>query len=183
MNRHPPTRRAAVLVIDLQTAMFDGARLPPIRGAEALVERVRRIVAWARHSGRKVAFIRHDGAAGDALAPGEPGWPVWPGLGQAEDEPTFSKRVGDAFSQPALGAWLTELGTTEAILLGAQTEHCIAATVQGALSRGLTVTVVGDAHGTWDSGGEAAEETIARHNALFEAAGARVTTTEMLTAG
>ena len=49
------------------------------------------------------------------------------------------------------------------------------------IERGLKVTVVGDAHGTWDWGGETAEEIIDRHNSEFEAAGARVVTTLGLT--
>ncbi|MEI9983031.1 MAG: isochorismatase family protein [Aliidongia sp.] len=175
-------RVAAVLVIDLQTAMFDSNYLPPIHAADGLVERVRRVLAWARESGRKIAFIRHDGPAGDELVPGAPGWPVWPALGQAEDEPTFSKTVGDAFSEPALGAWLASFGATEVILFGAQTECCVAATVDGALSCGLAVTVVGDAHSTWDSNGETAAEIIARQNAAFEASGARVDVTGAIVA-
>src|SRR5580692_11372009 len=97
---------SVVLVIDLQTGMFDGVAEPPIHDAEGLAERARAVIAWARQSGRQVAFVRHDGPEGDPLAPGQPGWPVWPALGQAQDEPTFSKSVGDAFSNTALRDWL-----------------------------------------------------------------------------
>ena len=173
---------APLIVIDLQTGMFDGVAITPIHDADRLVARVRALAAWARRTGRKVAFIRHDGGGGDFLVPGAPGWPVWPALGQATDEPTFAKSVGDAFSQPAFETWVAEQGAGEVILLGAQTDQCVAATVKGALERGLKVTVVGDAHSTWDYGGETADEIIARHNALFREAGARVVTTEALTA-
>jgi nicotinamidase-related amidase len=173
---------AAVLVIDLQTGMFNGVLEPVIHDADTLVARTRAVVDWARSTGRPVAFVRHDGPTGDPLAPGEPGWPVWPPLGQAEAEPTFSKTVGDAFSQPALGAWLDGLAAEEVILLGAQSEHCVAATTHGALARGLKVTVVGDAHSTWPWNGETAETIIARQNHAFTAAGATVTTAEALTA-
>ncbi len=122
---------------------------------------------WARRSGRKIAFVRHDGPEGDPLAPGEPGWPVWPALGQAEDEPTFAKSVGDAFSNEALGAWVAAQGADEVVLLGAQTDYCIAATVKGASAAGLKVTVVSDAHSTVDSADETAAAIIARHNAAF----------------
>nr|QQZ49756.1 hypothetical protein JKL49_23550 [Phenylobacterium glaciei] len=43
------------------------------------------------------------------------------------------------------------------------------------------MTVVADAHGTWDYGGETAPQIIARHNAAFAQAGARVVTTADLT--
>ena len=175
--------QAPVLVIDLQTGMFDGVHEPPIHDAETLVARTRAVTAWARASGHPVAFVRHDGPGGDPLARGQPGWPVWPALGQAEGEPTFDKSVGDAFSNPELGAWITGLGAEEVVLLGAQTDHCVAATCKGALAAGLKVTVVADAHGTWDYGGETAPQIIARHNAAFAQAGARVVTTAELTAG
>jgi nicotinamidase-related amidase len=168
--------QAPVLVIDLQTGMFDGVHEPPIHDAENLVAKARAVTDWARAHGHPVAFVRHDGPGGDPLARGRPGWPVWPALGQADDEPTFDKSVGDAFSNPALGAWI-------AGLLGAQTDHCVAATLKGALAAGLKVTVVADAHGTWDYGGETAPQIIARHNTAFAQAGARVVTTADLTGG
>jgi nicotinamidase-related amidase len=174
-------KTSVVIVIDLQTGMFDGLAMAPIHDADGLVERARAVIDWARRSGRKVAFIRHDGEAGDMLAPGEPGWPVWPALGQTEDEPTFSKSVGDAFSQPRLVDWVSGLDAGEVILLGAQSDECVTASVQGAAERGLAVTVVRDAHSTWDWGGETAERKIARCNAAFEAAGARLVTTGALT--
>src|SRR6185437_7229654 len=151
--------------------------------AAAVIERAKSVIAWARRSGRKVAFVRHDGPPGDSLAPGAAGGPVWPALGQAEGEPTFSKNVGDAFSQPALGDWMDAQGAGALVLLGAQSDHCIAATLGGALARGLKVTVVGDAHSTCDSGGETAATIIARQNRAFEAAGAEVVSTAELTKG
>jgi nicotinamidase-related amidase len=181
MSERRPAEAAPVIVIDLQTGMLDGVLEPPLQGAAELVDRARTVIEWARRSGRAVAFVRHDGPPGDTLAPGAPGWPVWPALGQAEDEPTFAKRVGDAFSNAALGAWVADQRAGEVVLLGAQTNECIAASVGGAISAGLGVTVVSDAHGTVDSGGETAAQIIARHNAKFAAAGVNLVTTQSLT--
>lgn len=172
--------RAPLLVIDLQSEMFGEGAMPAMCEAEAIAGRVRALLARARAEGRKVAFIRHDGRAGDSLAPGEAGWKVWPGLGQLADEPTFAKQVGDAFSNPALGRWLAGQGAEAVVLLGAQTEHCVAATVRGALAAGLGVSVVEDAHGTWDSATETAAAIVARHNAAFAEAGARLVSTASL---
>jgi nicotinamidase-related amidase len=174
MIEPPVAVGAPIIVIDLQTGMFDGVAFPAMPDGEALVERVRAVIEWGRRTGRKVAFVRHDGAAGEALAPGAAGWPVWPALGQAPDEPTFSKSVGDAFSNPDLGLWVARQGAGEVVLLGAQTDQCVAATVAGAVAAGLKVTVVADGHGTWDWKGEAACQIIDRHNAAFTAAGARL---------
>lgn len=181
MLQQRPADVAPLIVIDLQTSMFDGIAEPPLHDADELVVRVLAVIEWARRTERKIAFVRHDGPQGDSLAPGTPGWPVWPALGQADDEPTFAKNVGDAFSNPALAKWVAEQGAGEVILLGAQSDHCVAATVKGAIAAGLEVTVVSDAHSTWGYGGESAEEIIARHNEAFAAAGARLVTSRSLT--
>ena len=178
-----PAHNAVVIVIDLQTGMLDGVAEPPLHDAEALVERAKAVIDWARRTRRKVAFVRHDGPAGDSLAPGAPGWPIWPALGQAEHEPTFSKSVGDAFSNVTLGRWVAEQGAREVVLLGAQTDECVAATVGGAIEAGLSVTVVRDAHSTVSWTAETVPQIIERHNAAFAAAGVTLVTTESLTAG
>jgi nicotinamidase-related amidase len=181
MVERRPAEAVPIIVIDLQTGMFDGTVQPPIHDAAGLVARVRAVMAWARRTGRPVAFVRHDAPAGDALAPGSRGWPVWPPLGQAEDEPTFAKSVDDAFSNAALAEWVAVQGADEVVLLGAQSDQCVAASVTGAIKAGLRVTVVSDAHSTWGFGGETAEEIIARHNAAFAAAGVNLVTTQSLT--
>jgi nicotinamidase-related amidase len=175
------TDTAPLLVIDLQTGMFDGLVDPVIHDADGIVSRVRTIMEWARSTGRKIAFIRHDGPGGDSLQPGAAGWPIWPALGQAEDEPTFSKSIGDAFSNAALGEWVEQQRASEVVLVGAQTDFCVAATIKGANKAGLKVTVVSDAHSTCDLADEAATEIIARHNAAFAAAGVNLVTTKSLT--
>ncbi|MER9006150.1 isochorismatase family protein [Mesorhizobium sp. M0862] len=172
---------APLIVIDLQTNMFDGRVEPPIHDAPGIAERTCSLIDWARREGRKVAFVRHDGPTGDPLAPGEPGWPVWPELGQAKDEPTFSKTVRNAFSNAELGAWVAGQGVGEVVLAGAQTDFCIAGTVEGALAEGFGVTVVSDAHSTLDTEGETATEIIARYNADFTDAGVTLVTTKALT--
>jgi nicotinamidase-related amidase len=180
MSGRKPADAAPVIVIDLQTGMFDGVAEPPIHDAEGIVARVRAIMDWARREKRPVAFVRHDGPPDDPLAPGAPGWPVWPALGQAEDEPTFAKSVGDAFSNAALAEWIASHGADEVVLLGAQTDACIASTVTGAIKAGLEVTVVADAHSTVTWTSETVPEIIARHNAAFAAAGVNVVTTQSL---
>jgi len=176
-----PSAAAPLIIIDLQTGMFDGRFEPPIHDAESIAERARRLIGWARQSGRKVAFIRHDGPAGDPLAPGAPGWWVWPGLGQADNEPTFGKTVGNAFSNAALAQWVAGQGAGDVVLVGAQTDFCVAATVKGAFAEGLGVTVVSDAHSTLDSDKEKAPAIIARHNEVFAGQGVRLVTTAELT--
>ena len=183
MPNTAPSAAAPLILIDLQTGMFDGRFDPPIHDADAIAERACRLIDWARGSGRKVAFIRHDGPEGDPLAPGASGWPVWPLLGQAGDEPTFGKSVGNAFSNPELAEWVAEQGAKDVVLIGAQTDFCVAASVPGAFAEGLGVPVVADAHSTLDSDKEKAPDIIARHNEAFAGQGVRMATTAELTEG
>jgi len=164
----------AVVVIDLQLGMMDGAAMPPFHDHEGMIARTRSLLAWARTTGLPVIFVQHDGEAGEALAPGQPGWPIHPAIAPIEGEPVLHKTVGDAFAETDLAARLETLGTRQVILLGAQTDQCVNATFKGAVARGLDITVVGDTHSTWDWNGETAEQIIARYNSRFEAEGAKV---------
>ncbi|KDO21624.1 hypothetical protein SPRG_12863 [Saprolegnia parasitica CBS 223.65] len=173
----------AILVIDLQAIMFDGVVSVPIHNATSLVDNTKRILAWARREAMPVAFIRHEEDEG-AMAPGAPGWHVWPALGQNEaTEPTFSKTVPDAFSNHALAKWLRDAGVSRLVLLGAQTDCCVNATTLGALGLDYDVTVVADAHSTWRFENDVAVDAspvIDAHNKAFAAAGATLKTTNEL---
>lgn len=178
MSTPKPSDVAPVIVVDLQTGMFDGRVGPPLYDADGLVDRVRAILAWARHSGRQVAFIRQNSPEGDQLAPGAAGWPIWPALGRDDSERIFDKTVENSFSNPELSDWVQAQGAEDVIVIGAATGHCVASTVKGAMEQGLAVTVVADAHSTGGRDGTAA--LIARHNVDFAAAGALVLTTRDL---
>jgi nicotinamidase-related amidase len=173
-----PAAAAPVIVVDLQTGMFDGVVAPPLHDADGLVTRVRRILSWARSTGHPVAFIQQNSPPGDQLEPGKPGWFIWPALGKAPDEPAFGKTVENAFSSTELREWVDGQGAGEVIVIGAATNHCVKSTVAGALEAGLKVTVVSDAHST--GGRDTAPGTIAAHNADFAAAGATILTTKEL---
>ena len=166
---------APIIVIDLQTGMFDGIVAPPLYDADGLVSRVRAILAWARRTGRGIAFIQQNSEKGDQLEPGQPGWFIWPALGKAPDEPIFGKSIENAFSNPDLLGWVKGQGADDVIVIGAATNHCVASTVQGAMAAGLGVTVVSDAHSTGSS--PSAVDIIAAHNAAFASTGARLVTT------
>ena len=171
--------RAPVIVVDLQTGMFDGRVGPPLHDADGLVERVRSILSWARDTGHDVAFIQQNSPPGDQLHPGAEGWPIWPALGQAAGEPTFGKTVENAFTSADLRDWVKQRAG-EVIVVGAATNHCVKSTVAGAMEEGLKVTVVSDAHST--GGRPTAPGIIAEHNAAFAAAGATLVTTAELIA-
>jgi len=171
---------AAVIVIDLQVGMTDGLRFGPVFDHERILANTNRLTGWARAQGAPVAYVRHDGEAGEALARGAAGWPIDPRIAPLDGEPIFEKTVGDAFAETNLADWLRERDVAEVILLGAQTDECVNATCRGALERGFSVTIAADAHSTVDWNGETAAQIIERHNRLFAELGARVVTVEAL---
>ncbi|OQR87197.1 isochorismatase hydrolase [Achlya hypogyna] len=177
------TQGRALLVIDLQTTMFDGVECPPIHNAEVLIANTKAIIAWARKTGIPTAFIQHEEDSG-AMQRGAPGWHVLAALGQDTDrEPTFSKSVPDAFSNAKLAEWLGE--NKQLVLVGAQSDCCVEATTLGALERSYDVTVVADAHSTWLwEEGKAVDATplIQCKNESFAAAGAKLVSTADLIA-
>jgi len=172
----------AVIVIDLQIAMTNGVQFPPVFDHERILANTNRMTAWARSSGAPVVYVRHDGKPGEALARGEPGWPIHPDIAPLEGEPIFEKTVGDAFAETSLADWLRERDVDQVILLGAQSDECVNATCRGALERGFSVTIAADAHTTVDWNGETAAQIIDRHNRLFAELGARVETVAGLVA-
>ena len=65
---------------------------------------------------------------------------------------TFPKERTDAFTNPALDAFLRERGITELLVLGVFAPACVRATTRGALAKGYRVTVVSDGVGAASDG-------------------------------
>ena len=182
-NRVADPDSVAVVVVDLQEAMFDGLVFPPIFEADRLERRAQDLLAWARRGGIRIAFIRHDGSPGHVLAPGAPGWGLRASLDRQDDEPIFAKTVGNAFTDPTFRDWIDGSAVSKIILLGAQTDQCVALTHAGALEHGLSAIVVADAHSTWDSNGQSAANIIEQYNQAFEAAGSTLVSVAGLIGG
>ncbi|KAI8620863.1 hypothetical protein BC830DRAFT_1225091 [Chytriomyces sp. MP71] len=178
-KRMPPV----LIVIDLQTAMFDGLEMPAIYKADQLVANTRAAIAWARTHAVPVVFVQHCEPDGP-FSPSSAGWPIWHELRRLESEPVFTKTVGDSFSNPALVEFVEQMGK-EVILLGAQSDMCVNATTLSGLERKYDVTVIGDAHSTWfwDDvnkvflANEAAGQISSEHNNKFTDLGAKVVAT------
>jgi nicotinamidase-related amidase len=157
------TPRTALLVIDAQVNMFDPAL--PAHGAEALLPRLVRLVERARAAGMPVVFIRNCGGPGDPDERDTPGWQLHPALPRQDGDPLFDKSTTDAFASTPLAGALAARGVTRLVVAGLQSEHCVRATTLGALQRGFEVTLVADAHATYDAAGRSAAAISAGVNA------------------
>ncbi len=157
------TSPTAMLVIDAQVNMFDPAL--PAHGADVLLPRIARLVERARAAALPVVFIRNCGGPGDPDERDTPGWQLHPALGRQDGEPLLDKTTTDAFASTPLADTLAALGVTRLVVAGLQSEFCVRSTVLGALERGFEVTLVADAHATYDAAGRPAEQISADVNA------------------
>src|SRR5437773_9316195 len=85
----------ALLVIDAQCGLLDGEAAVP--DAEAVLERLARLLAAARSAGALVIHLQHDGLPGAADEPGSPGWWIHPRLEPLPGERVLRKTQDDGF--------------------------------------------------------------------------------------
>ncbi len=139
----------ALLVVDVQNWGFSGDW--PVPDHEALLERIRERVEFARADGELVVWVQNDGDAGEMDAPGEHFWELT--LDPAEDERVWRKTTKDVFeSNPDLAGWLREQGVTHLDVIGLQSEMCVRSSTLGARDAGFEARPVPGLHGTYPEG-------------------------------
>jgi nicotinamidase-related amidase len=142
MTTLPNRPNTALLVVDVQNGNTTGSV-----NRDAVVGNVAGLVEKARQEGVPVVWVQH---ADDNLPRGSDEWRIVPELGPDESEPLVEKSYGDSFESTALETVLSDLGVGRLVVVGAQTDACIRATLHGALVRGYDATLVSDAHTTED---------------------------------
>jgi nicotinamidase-related amidase len=129
-----------VLVIDLQAGVLEGCF-----DVEGVVARAGALVARARREGVPVVWVQHEEAE---MPHGSAGWQLAPGLVPMPDEATIRKTCCDAFVDTPLRSVLDGLGAKRLALAGAQSDYCMRATAQRAVTEGYSIALIGDAHTT-----------------------------------
>lgn len=150
----------ALIVVDMQVGLLNGAPKYDLGG---VIERINRLAAMVRRSGR-VVFIQHHGAPGDAFAPGAPGWALLPELDRRDGDLVIAKTLNDSFAGTELRAKLDEMAPARVLIAGWATDFCVDATVRGAVAHGYHVVAVADGHTLSDRPHLAAPEVIRHHN-------------------
>lgn len=151
----------ALIVVDMQAGLLDGA---PKHDLDGVVARINRLSATIRARGGHVVFVQHAGPPGDAFAPGESGWRFLDALDRAPHDHVVGKTLNDAFHATALGDTLAALAPERVIVAGWATDLCVDATVRSAAARGWRVVVAADAHTVSDRPHLAAPGVIAHHH-------------------
>ncbi len=132
----------ALLVVDVQNGVVDGAH-----ERDAVVANVGRLVEKARREDVPVVWVQH---CSDNLARGSDKWQIVPELTRDEAESLVEKTYGDSFEDTTLETVLSGLGVGRLVVVGAETDACVRATLHGAFVRGYDATLVSDAHTAQD---------------------------------
>jgi nicotinamidase-related amidase len=159
MTSLPNRPNTAVLVIDVQNGVVDGA---PRR--DEVIANIGSVVDRARASEVPVIWVQHQS---DELPEGSDPWKLAPELAVGDDDPIVHKRYGDSFEATSLEEELAGRGVGRLIVTGAQTDACVRSTLHGAFTRGYDTTLVSDAHTTEDLtayGAPPVEQVIAHTN-------------------
>lgn len=140
-----------MLLVDLQVDFLSAdGRLPVAQSAvPPLLACVRAVVTEAHACGVAVVHIVNAfprWSLGNifrkfAAIDGSPGAAIDERVPRSADDLVFSKARSDAFSNPELDAWIREHRIERLLVLGVYADACVRRTVEGALSRGIAVTV------------------------------------------
>ena len=155
----------ALLIIDVQMGMF--ADNDPVYRGDQLLATIGDLIASARAAGTPVVYVQHSGGENHPLNPDAPGWPIHPAIAPAEDELVVHKCHPDSFQETNLQHELEARGIKRLIVAGIQTEYCVDTTCRRAFSLGYDVTLVQDAHSTWNTEYLHASQIAAHHNQVL----------------
>jgi nicotinamidase-related amidase len=154
--------KTALLVIDVQVAMFEDSEQP--HDAETMLANVRTLIDGARAAGTPVIYVRHVHNKYEPMMHGNDGWQVHPAVAPAPGDPIFDKWACDSFYDTPLEQTLRDLGVDHLVVTGMQTELCVDTGCRSALHRDFNVTLAADAHSTWSRDEISAAQIIAHHN-------------------
>jgi len=151
----------ALIVVDVQNDVVKAAYQ-----RNAIVANIGRVVDKARAARVPVLWVQQ---TDERFARGSKAWRIVPELTPAPGEPTIEKEYGDSFEATGLESALQQLGVGRLVVVGAQTDACIRATLHGAFVRGYDVTLVSDAHTTEDftSYGAPPPDKVIAHTNLY----------------
>jgi nicotinamidase-related amidase len=147
---------AALVVVDVQKGFEEAGFWGP-RNNPAADDNIAALIDVWQATERPVVFVRHDsGKAGSPLRTGYAGNELKDYVEQrrgkgAGPELFLTKTVNSAFlGTPDLGAWLTQAGIGQLVLVGIQTNMCVETTARMGGNLGYDVVVPLDATHTFD---------------------------------
>lgn len=147
--------RRAVVIIDMLNEFLYGSaeqRLIPAENVAGLVENTQKLIECARRANTPVLYVACAHGENDPIfrfIPPHALRGTWEAqiiadLAPRQGEAIIAKHTYDGFYKTELDAMLRELGVSELILAGVQTDCCVHASGQSAIFRGYRTTLVAD---------------------------------------
>ncbi len=152
----------ALLIIDVQMFGFDDSN--PVYESDQLISKIGNLITQAREAGVPVVYIQH--SEPEEMV-GTPAWEIHPAIAPGKDEIVIQKQHPDSFQNTNLQRELESMGVKKLVIAGLQTEYCIDTTCRRAYSLGYNVTLVNNAHSTWNTDSLTAAQIIAHHNKVL----------------
>ena len=159
----------ALLIIDMQTGLYDGPEKPYAR--ERLLEIINQLIQRARNANAPIFVARHTGPQGSPIAAGSPLWQLWHGLDVDESrDHLFNKTRPSCFLGTALAQQLNAAQVNELVVVGMKTQFCVDTTCRVAVELGFSVVLPEDGHTCMDTPALPAKAIIEHHNATLAGA-------------
>jgi nicotinamidase-related amidase len=156
---------SALVIVDVQKGMFPAGAA--VYKGKSLISTIQTLLGKARAAGVPVIYIQHNAPAGKPLEKGREGWEIHEGIKPRSGDVIVQKTTPDSFFNTILERVLNNIGINHLYLTGIQTEACVDTTCRSAFGKGYKVTLISDAHSTWDSGELTAQQIINHHNAVL----------------
>jgi nicotinamidase-related amidase len=156
----------ALVIVDVQVTMFSPEN--PVYRGEQLLAKIGRLREKARQAQVPIIFIQHSRQRkGHPLEVGSTGWQIHPARAPDPQDAIIQKQLPSAFYQTTLAAYLSAHALKKLVIAGIQTELSLDTTCREACNREYEVTLVTDAHSTWQRGLLTAPQIIEHHNSLL----------------
>ena len=162
-------QKGALLVIDMQVALFEVPGNPTYREQE-LVVNIQTLVEKAHKTGTPVIYIQHQDKSGP-LQEETRGWQLLPVLTPVEGDVIVAKYAEDSFYRTRLDAELQARAIRHLVICGCRSDYCVDATCRSAVSHDYDVTLVSDAHSTINRKVLNAQQIVAHHTATLDGFG------------
>ncbi|PFE03861.1 cysteine hydrolase [Bacillus cereus] len=159
--------KKALVVIDVQEGMYTANG--PVHNGQKLLETLQELIQKCRSNEIPVIYVQHNGPKGHPFEKGKPAWNIHSDIAPKDGDTIIEKETPDSFHKTNLRKVLEDKEIEHVIISGMQTEYCVDTTTRRAFSEGYKVTLIRDAHSTFDSEQLSAEEIVKHHNAVLGA--------------
>ena len=137
----------ALLIIDVQNGFFLEQR--SVHNGPEIISTIKTLIAQARAANIPIIYVQHN--TGDDKLDGTPLWEIHNDIAPTEQDTIIQKYTPESFHETNLETQLQANGIKHLVLMGFTSDYCIDTTCRRAWSLGYNVTLVKDAHSTFDS--------------------------------